>query len=248
MSSKRRGSVTLPRRGTPVAIVAKPHRDTRKPVLIVSGIAVIGAFALILAGIASRGSDGLPGTVARGVTVPTAERSKGRPDAPVTIVEYADLQCPQCARFSLATEPQIEEAFIATGIARIEFRYFAFLGQESQRAAEAAECAAEQGNFFRYRDALYANQRGENKGAFKDEQLITIAARIGLDQRAFSACLASDRHAARVRQETEQGRRLGVEGTPTFFINGTRVVGNLPFAVFKQVIEQAAAAAAARGQ
>jgi protein-disulfide isomerase len=241
MSNKRRGGATLPRRRTPA--IVESRRANRKPVLIAAGFAVVGAVALILVGIIGRGGDERPNTVATNVTVPIAERSKGQANAPVTIVEYADLQCPQCARFSLATEPQIEQAYIATGIARIEFRHFAFLGQESQQAAEASECAAEQGSFFRYRDALYANQRGENKGAFKDDRLIALAGGVGLDQSAFSACLESDRHAARVHQQTEQGRALGVEGTPTFFINGTRVVGNLPFQAFKQAIEQAAAAA-----
>jgi protein-disulfide isomerase len=202
MSSKRRTGATLPRRRmsqAPSSPASPQHRGiSRRQLFSVAGIAVLGTAGVIAAGNLLRDDAGsTPVTSTAGI--PITERVKGVATAPVTIVEYADLQCPVCARFSQTVEPQIEAAFIGPGVARLEFRHFAFLGPESLRAAEACECAAEQGAYFLYRDALYAAQDGENRGAFRDDALRRIASEIGLDSRAFGDALASGRHADTVR-------------------------------------------------
>jgi protein-disulfide isomerase len=244
MSSKRRTGTSLPRRrASPPssAPTSAPHRGiSRRQLFSVAGIAVAGAAGVIAAGSLLRDDDA-PASVTGSVDIPITERVKGVATAPVTIVEYADLQCPVCARFSQTIEPQIEVTYIATGVATLEFRHFAFLGQESLRAAEACECAAEQGAFFTYRDALYAAQNGENRGSFNDDALRRIASQIGLDTRTFDDALASGRHANTVKQQTAEGQAMGVKATPTFIINGTKLEGLASFDTYKRMIDQAAA-------
>ncbi|MGH2586542.1 MAG: DsbA family protein [Dehalococcoidia bacterium] len=241
MASKRRRGSTLPRQRTRAAqVVAAPRRSNTLPlILAVAGLAVLATIGLIVAGNVIRGGDGETPVVASSY-IPITDHSKGLESAPVTIVEYADLQCPVCARFSESVERQIEETYIKTGIVRLEYRHYAFLGEESQRAAEATECAAEQGQFFPYRDTLYANQRGENRGAFSDERLRGFAADLGLDTQSFNACLDSGRYEDRVKAQKAEAERLGVQATPTFFINGRKLEGLAPFSTFQQLIEQAA--------
>jgi protein-disulfide isomerase len=240
MPSKRRAGSSLPRRrnqssAPPVAT----QQSKSRLIAVVAGLAVVVTVGLILAGsLVRRGGNDTAAIAAS--NVPVTERTKGDLNAPVTIVEYADLQCPVCARFSQTIEPQLVEKYVATGIAKIEYRYFAFLGRESQRAAEACECAGEQGQFFPYRDALYANQRGENRGAFSDDNLRRIASSVGLDTDAFNACLQSGRGAETVTAQTAEGKALGVQATPTFFINGSKLEGLAPLATYEQLIEQAA--------
>ncbi len=212
-------------------------------VVVAFGMAVLLALAAITLGALTR-NRGVEAPPAAG-TAPVAGRVKGSATAPVTIIEYADLQCPNCALFARTTEREIERQYIETGKVRLEFRHFPFLGKESWRAAEALECAGEQGKFWQYRDALYAAQAGENRGAFSDKNLRAIADRAGLDGAALAACLDSGRYRDRVQADKLAGEAAGVEGTPTFFINGRKVVGAQPFPVFQAVIEQALAEAGA---
>jgi len=120
---------------------------------------------------------------------------------------------------------------------RFEYKHFAVIGMESIRAAEASECANEQGMFWQYHDTLFANQRGENQGAFRDAALKAFAAELGLDQAAFNECLDSGRYRDLVQAELNEGRSRGVQATPTIFINGRKIEGALPFAEFQAVIE-----------
>jgi len=123
-------------------------------------------------------------------------------------------------------------------LVRIGYWHFAFLGQESQWAAEASECAAEQDAFWEYHDYLFDNHGGENQGAFSKENLKRFADELGLDTKAFNECLDSGKYTQVVQSETTAGQQLGVQSTPTFLVNGQPVVGAQPFEVFEQVIEQ----------
>ena len=111
------------------------------------------------------------------------------------------------------------------------------MGPESQWAAEASECAAEQDAFWEYHDFLYENQNGENRGAFSQDNLIQFAGQLGLDEDAFNQCLDSGKYTDIVQQEKQIAQQLGVQSTPTFVINGRPVVGAQPFESFQQVIE-----------
>jgi protein-disulfide isomerase len=243
MASKRRAAVTLPRHRASAAPVpaAQSTIVSRRSLFAVAGVAALGATGLVTTGVVLRGRDGDPAAVsAPSVGLPVAGRVKGNPGAPVAIVEYADMQCPACARFSLTTERELEETLFRNGRASYEFRHYAFLGKESLRAAEAVECAGEQGRFFQFRDVLYTAQRGENRGGFSDSRIKQLAEAQGLDMVQFDAAFDSGRYAERVKAQTAEAQALGVRATPTFIINGVKLEGALPLAGFMQVIDQLA--------
>ena len=133
--------------------------------------------------------------------------------------------------------------YVDEGKVQMVFKHFAFLGPESQWAAVASECAADQGKFWEYHDKLYNSQQGENQGAFNKDKLIAFGEELGLDAITFAACVNDEATLARVQADTEEGQQLGVRGTPNFFINGRPLSGALPFEQFQQVIEQALAEA-----
>lgn len=117
------------------------------------------------------------------------------------------------------------------------YMHLAFLGPESGWAAEASECADEQGAFWVYHDKLFTSQSGENKNAFAKDKLKQFAADLKLNTGMFDACLDTGKYAALVGAETLALSSLGVESTPTFLINGRPLAGTLPFEGFRQVIE-----------
>jgi protein-disulfide isomerase len=173
-------------------------------------------------------------------------RVAGDPAAPVRIVEYADFQCPFCQRFAHETEPRLYEEFIAAGVVSLEYRDLAFLGPESVRAAEAAECANEQGFFWDYHDILFQRQGVENSGAFSDENLKRFAREMAealpgrsWDQEAFVSCLDSGRMRPVVEQMVTEAAALGIHTTPSFLVNGALITGAQPIDVFRGAIESA---------
>lgn len=120
---------------------------------------------------------------------------------------------------------------------RFVFRHFAFLGPESQWAAVASECANEQGRFWEYYDKVFAEQAGENAGAFSKENLKRFAGELGLDTGRFNQCLDSEKYRDAVQQETLAGQQRGVRGTPTLFVNGRLIERGADYAVLKAAIE-----------
>lgn len=159
---------------------------------------------------------------------------KGSEDAPVTIVEFSEYQCPFCARFFRETLPVIEKNYIRAGKVRLVYRDFPLRGhQYAQKAAEAAECADEQGKFWDYHDRLFENQNALDTASLKQ-----YARDLGLNAAEFNECLDSSKMASEVQGDVRDGEAYGVSGTPTFFINGTKVVGAQAYAVFQQVIER----------
>lgn len=162
---------------------------------------------------------------------------KGDPNAPVTIIEFADFQCPFCGRFFAQTEPQINEQYIQSGKVRLGYFHFAFLGPESNWAAEAAECASDQDKFWEYHDKLYSSQSGENQGAFNKDNLKKLAEELKLDTNAFNECLDSGKYTQLVQDDSNFSSSIGVRSTPTFLINGQAVIGAQPYEIFQQTIE-----------
>lgn len=161
----------------------------------------------------------------------------GEENAPVTFIEYGDFQCPFCGKFFKETESVLRENYIKTGKVKFIYRDFAFLGPESNWAANAARCAGEQGKFWQYHDYLYSNQSGENQGAFSKDNLKSFATALGLDKEKFNACLDSEKYTDLIQKETKAGGEAGVQGTPANFINGTLYPGALPVATFTQIID-----------
>jgi predicted DsbA family dithiol-disulfide isomerase len=171
---------------------------------------------------------------------------RGTPQAPVTIVEFSDFQCPYCVR----ARPTVNRVLEHYGDrVRIAFRHFPLdFHAQAQKAGEAAACAAEQGKFWEMHDLLWENTSKLQVADLKDH-----AATLGLDAPAFGACLDSGRHSGLVESDMESGKGYGVSGTPAFFVNGRPLVGAQPFEAFAQVIDDelqrlgvAAVAAAAR--
>ena len=161
----------------------------------------------------------------------------GSPAAKVAIIEYGDFQCPFCGKFFKTTERQIIETYVKSGEAAFIWRDFAFLGEESFRAAEAARCAGEQGKFWEYHDHIFNNQKGENEGAFSDQNLKRFAKELKLDEAKFNSCLDSGKNRKAVEETSNTGREIGVNGTPATFVNGLLISGAVPFATFQQAIE-----------
>jgi protein-disulfide isomerase len=152
-------------------------------------------------------------------------RAMGDPDAPVLIEVYEDFQCPACKSYSEQIEPQVVETYVQNGDVYYVYRHFPFLDDsaprnESDQSANASMCAADQNRFWDYHDILFANWNGENQGAFNDRRLVAFAENLDLDMEAFNQCFESDSHAEVINSDLEQGRSIGVTGTPSVFVNG----------------------------
>lgn len=167
------------------------------------------------------------------------DKSIGDENAPAVIVEYGDFQCPACQRFFQTTAEQLKTEYVQTGKVRFVFRQFAFLGDESQWAAEASECANEQGLFWIYYDKLYQEQNGENVGVYSIDNLKRFAADLGLDTSGFNQCLDSGRYTEKVQQETLEGQQAGVRGTPSVFVNGQYIENGSNYLVLQAAVEAA---------
>jgi protein-disulfide isomerase len=209
-------------------------------VLTAAGVAGVLVLGLIVLGALLRGSSE-PVTHA----APTEGYVLGSTSARVVITAWEDFQCPVCKAANSSVLQVIEEQYVTTGKAQVIFRQFPFLGSESQAAAEASQCAADQGAFWDYHDALFTAQSAENSGVFTAAKLADIAAGLNLDVATFSSCLDGDTHRDSVAEEKAQGMALGVKGTPTFFVNGQRVPDWTDYAAFSAMIESALQAAQA---
>jgi protein-disulfide isomerase len=160
---------------------------------------------------------------------------QGPPVAPVTLVEYGDYQCPYCG----AAYPIVKEVQARLGERlRFVFRNFPITTSHprAEQAAEAAEAAAAQGRFWEMHDLLYENQK-----RLRDEDLHGYAEQLGLDVERFDQDLAEHAHAPRVREDFMSGVRSGVNGTPTFYINGARHDDSYDFDTLLAALERAAA-------
>ena len=132
-------------------------------------------------------------------------------------------------------EPKLYREYVKDGPLRIEWRDFPYRGEESVNAAVAARAAQAQGKFWEYHDLLYEEQ----SSGYSDENLIAIAKKAGLDTQRFESDYRSGRYEKLVRADFQRGLNAGVNGTPTFFINGRMLVGLQPVGVFEKVIEDA---------
>ncbi len=195
---------------------------------------IVGLVAVIV-GIGLIAVVGLP-AAGRNQALTSSNKVLGDPNAPITLEEYADFQCPACDAFARGTLKQIEDKYVANGTVKIVFHDFAFIGEESIRAAEAAECANDQGKFWEMYDTLFANQGGENVGAFADDKLTALAQGIGLDMSKFSTCFSSGKYRASIQAETANGQLRGVSSTPTLFINDRKVLGAISMQQFETTI------------
>jgi len=159
---------------------------------------------------------------------------KGSSNAPVTMIEFSDYECPFCGRYFQQTYPQIVKEYVDSGKVKIVFRDFPLSFHENaQKAAEAAECAGEQGKYWEMHDKLFKNQ-----DALEVNSLKQYAKELGLNTKTFDDCLDSGKMDSEIQKDFEDGQDAGVSGTPAFFINGIPLTGAQPFEEFKKIIEQ----------
>jgi protein-disulfide isomerase len=157
----------------------------------------------------------------RHTAAPEETNTANTPGENPLLTEFGDFQCPHCARFALQILPALERDLIEPGTVRFEYRHYPFLGPESMEAAEASECAREQGGFDEYHLELY---RLTSQGThYTTEHLLEIAQEQGLETANFQQCLQSGRKRPRVLEDQEYGRNLGVRGTPTLLMDGRKI-------------------------
>lgn len=226
------------------------ERKKRQRTLLVVGVSVIAvAIVIVMIIVSSTGSDSpavgsLDFSDGEGLQAGTTAEGfpyMGSPDAPVKFIEYSDYFCGHCQDFALETSPAIEEAYVETGQVQYISYYFA-LGKDARLSVvEAGACAADQGRFFEYQTLLFANQ--QQLGTTAPEQwknlLVQYAEEVGLDVPAFESCWEEGRHQSRIVNAIDDAWEQGITSTPTFLINGQRVVGNQSFETFQAAIESA---------
>ncbi len=158
--------------------------------------------------------------------------SIGPKDAPITIVEFSDYECPFCQRW----HDQVYEPLMAAypGKIRLVYRNLPLtqLHPQAMNAAEAALCAGDQNAYWEYHDKIF-----ENSNALNDDLYASLAADLGLNVTAFETCMSSDKYLDDIKADMQFALNMGVQSTPTFFINGLAVVGAQPLSVFQQVID-----------
>jgi protein-disulfide isomerase len=166
----------------------------------------------------------------------------GRPDAPLTMVEFTDLQCPYCREYISTTFEDIKKNWIDTGKLRYISRDFPLdFHPQALPAARAARCAGEQGRFWEMRTTLM-----RNANLLSPDYITRAAADLKLDSKAFAACTASGKYDAEIQAETLEGAKIGVAGTPTFVLgrtaptslDGPMIVGALPYAAFDAKLKE----------
>lgn len=175
--------------------------------------------------------------------------ARGKDSAQIAIIEFADFRCPFCEQFFTNTEPQIIKDYVDTGKAKFYFRNYAFLGPASTLAANAAECANEQGKFWEFYDYMYGNQPPESDTSmFTNDNLAKIAGDLGVNKVKFTSCLTATKYADNLTKDVADGNQAGGGslGTPSFVIGkigadgkvtGALLVGAQPYATFQQTLD-----------
>ncbi|OGF20197.1 hypothetical protein A3I35_01125 [Candidatus Falkowbacteria bacterium RIFCSPLOWO2_02_FULL_45_15] len=219
---------------------------------LVAGIAILAIIILINPSLIGKDGDEVKGvkvtqpsdnnqpaggaqpTVASVPAITTDDNVRGNQNAAVTIVEYSDFECPFCLRFQ-STMEQIYNEYKSKAL--FVYRHFPLssLHPEAQKAAEASECAAEQGKFWEMHDKIFAANAAQNMSV---EQWKKEATALGLNASKFNDCLDSGKFASKVAQQQAGGQAAGAQGTPTTFVNGQLVNGAVPYEQVKAVIDQ----------
>ncbi len=239
----------------------KMRQSEMRSRMITIGLVVIGALLVAFVMIYPNVKPVAAVTAVDAGVHPKADRnSMGDPNAPIKIEEFSDFQCPYCERFHKETETQLVDTYVTTGQVLFTYRstgnwVSGNIGggkTESEDAAKAAYCAADQGKFWEMHATLFGNVLGEDAGSFTDRRLVSLAESAGLDTKLFSDCYNSNKYADQVAQDGKDAIAAGVNGTPTFVLSYTDASGKTvtkliegaqPFDTFKTEIEAALALA-----
>ena len=172
---------------------------------------------------------------------------KGNPNAPITIIEFSDFECPFCARFHVNTLPQLEQNYISTGKVKFVYRDFPIqnIHPNAVPAALVSECADDQNKFWEIHDKIFETQSiwkdlepSQAVGMFRQ-----FASNMGLDMETFDACITSGKHLQEINNDLNDGRTYGITGTPAFFVGNdkigfAKISGAQPFSSFQGIIEK----------
>jgi protein-disulfide isomerase len=218
----------------------------RKKGIIFGGIAAVVLIAIIAsASVSQTGNETL--NLDMGQTHGTVSTAMGSPilgsdSAPITIIEFGDYQCEQCYKWYHNTKDSIVQNYIETGKANLIFVDLAILGRDSPKAAAATYCAEEQGKYWEYHDLLYNFQEGVDSGWANSERLKAFAFSLELDTELFDSCVNSGKFSKRVLFNTNEAKKQGATGTPTFIIVNSegeqqKIGGAQPYSVFQKVLD-----------
>ena len=227
------------------------RRERRQRIIVIAVVVIVAlviTFFLVWPSIQPVGAITVPTFLQMPTDkVPTGTPAAGDPNAPVRLDIWEDFQCPACQNFTLNIEPDIVNTYVDTGKVYLVFHPFSFIdqavtgGNESHAAAQAAFCAMDQGQFWQYYDMLYNNQSpsGENTGAFTDRRLAAFAEKIGLNMTQFNDCYNSGKYKQQVVDDYQQGVNLGVDSTPSFFVNDKKIQLQSSYDELTQAIDAA---------
>lgn len=208
----------------------KRQREKSRNRMVSIGAVVIGALLLAFLFIYPNVKPvGEIVSITPGAYPQTEMNTMGDPDAPVKLEVWEDFQCPACKNFSDNIESLLIQNYVATGKVYYIFHHYPFIddysaSKESDQAANASMCAAEQERFWDYKKILFANWLGENVGSFSDRKLVAFAESLALDMDRFNTCFKSNTYKAQIDQSFTDGVDAGVTGTPSVFVNGTIVL------------------------
>lgn len=162
----------------------------------------------------------------------------GDPNAPITVVEFSDFQCSFCKRFFENTLPGFKTKYIDTGKVKLVYRDFPLnFHKQAQKAAETTECAGEQDKYWQMHDLIFQEQDSWVGNDKATDVFKGFAKQIGLNMSSFNNCLDNGQMAKEVEKDYRDGIAAGVSGTPTFFVNGEKLVGAQPLSSFEAIIE-----------
>jgi protein-disulfide isomerase len=156
----------------------------------------------------------------------------------VEIVLYTDFECAGCWRLNAEVEGELQRLYVDTGKADLDVRLLGALGPDSSRAAQAALCAADEGRFWEYRNAIFASWYQDGLSSYSEEALLRSAMEMGLNEEALSACLQSGTKVAEVEDNRIIAETAGVTHVPTMFINDVKMVGFKPLETYVKTIEE----------
>lgn len=162
----------------------------------------------------------------------------GNPSAKITVAVFADFQCHFCKLFDQTVKPALVEKYAKNGQIKLVTLDFPFLGEASGWAAQAAHCAGDQKKYWEYADKLHNVQEGHDSSVFARNNLSDMAQALSLNMDEFNQCLDSGKYLQKIKDSLELGKKLGVDGTPTIFINEQRIDGAQPLSVFEKAIEE----------
>ena len=222
-------------------LIAISRQRLSLSIYLVGGVALLGG---LLAVILAAATDNEPTSVQlpdySGISSAWQNRNiLGDPDAPVTVQAWEDFRCPACAAFNQRVKPGLVDNYISSGKVKLEFRHFPLQQHEpgASLAAQASECAADQGRFWVYHDRVFqATSSGAN--AFLMERLIDYAGELDLDRDTFTSCLTNQEHMLTISESLQAARTAGHNSTPTVLVDGVRVDNPLDYGTVSAAIDR----------